>query len=260
MEGEKRSMNDNSVQSVVKACQLLDILAEAGRPLALYELAQRTGWAKSTIHGLLSGMRPNALIEQSPIDGKYRLGIRLFEYGNAVCSTRELISASERQLRHIVERCGESVTLSTLDRGEVLILDHLDSDSNFRIVTETGSRLPAYCTAQGKALLAYRSPSEYRRILEEKFTPYTPHTIQSREQMERELTQIREQGYAIENGEFRIGLRGVAAPISGAQGTAMYAIGVVGMFRRIESDEFAEAIALVTEAAKQIEQSLGYRA
>ena len=73
-----------TIHSVAKAIRLLDILTESGQPASLTELYQKTGWPKSTIHGLLSTMRESGLIEQMP-NGRYWLGIRLFEYGCAVC-------------------------------------------------------------------------------------------------------------------------------------------------------------------------------
>ena len=69
-----------TIHSVAKAIRLLDLLTAAGQPASLTELYQKTGWPKSTIHGLLSTMRESGLIEQTP-NGRYWLGIRLFEYG-----------------------------------------------------------------------------------------------------------------------------------------------------------------------------------
>lgn len=72
------------VHSIEKAIRLLDCFWEADSPLSLHELEQRTGWAKSTIHGLLATMLDSAVVEQNPTDGKYRLGYHLFELGSAV--------------------------------------------------------------------------------------------------------------------------------------------------------------------------------
>ena len=78
-----------TIHSVAKAIRLLDLLTAAGQPASLTELYQKTGWPKSTIHGLLSTMRESGLIEQTP-NGRYWLGIRLFEYGCAVSNSWDI--------------------------------------------------------------------------------------------------------------------------------------------------------------------------
>ena len=127
------------------------------------------------------------------------------------------------------------------------------------MVSEVGARLPVHCTSQGKLFLANSSPAECRRILTHtELKAYTPHTLTTPEQFAPELTRIREQGYAVENGEYKIGLRSVSAPIHDVTGEVRYAIGCVGMFRQIQSDEFLHAIRLVCAAADTISRAIGY--
>ena len=124
---------------------------------------------------------------------------------------------------------------------------------------EVGARLPVYCTSQGKLFLANSSPAECRRILTHtELKAFTPHTLTTPEQFVPELTRIREQGYAVENGEYKIGLRSVSAPIHDVTGEVRYAIGCVGMFRQVQSDEFLRAIRLVCAAAETISRAIGY--
>ena len=121
------------------------------------------------------------------------------------------------------------------------------------------SGLPVYCTSQGKLFLANSSPAECRRILTHtELKAFTPHTLTTPEQFVPELTRIREQGYAVENGEYKIGLRSVSAPIHDVTGEVRYAIGCVGMFRQVQSDEFLRAIRLVCAAAETISRAIGY--
>lgn len=248
------------VQSVCKAMDLLSCLAQARGPLTLGELSSRTGMPRATVHGLLAAMRPSAVVEQSPADGRYRLGIRLFEYGCAVSRGWNILEAAAGPMGWVAEETGETVSLAALDRGEVLILDRADAHSNFRVVSEKGSRLPIHCTSQGKLLLAYQPPAQQRQLLRQcDFTPYTPHSHTDAAALEAELAEIRLQGYAIENGELHIGLRSVAAPVFGVDGGVTYAICVVGMFRRINSPELEQAAKLLLEAAQRISFELGYR-
>ncbi len=247
------------VRSIAKACRLLDLLTEAKRPMSLSELTTATGWAKSTVYGLISSMRNCGLIEQDAQSGQYLLGVRLFEYGSAVQSMRNIISLAKEPMDRLVKATGESASLSMLDRGEALVLAHAEADSNFHIVSETGAHLPAFCTAQGKALLSQLPDAAVRRIFETQFQPFTPHSLSNADALLAELKTVRETGYAIENGEFRIGVRGVAAPIKDHTGAIRYAIGLIGMFRRIDSDEFRAATAEVQKTAAALSEALGYR-
>ncbi len=248
------------VQSVRKAMDLLACLAGAGAPLSLGELSRRTGMPKATVHGLLAAMRASAVVEQSGEDGKYRLGIRLFEYGCTVSRSWNVLEAAVDPMRHVAEETGESVSIAALDRGDVLILDSANARSNFRVVSERGARLPVHCTSQGKLLLAYLPPAQRRSLLREcDFAAYTPHSHTSSQALESEMEQILASGYAVENGELRIGLRSVSAPVFDVKGTAAYAVCVVGMFRRVDSPELEHATALVLEAARRISFDLGYR-
>lgn len=252
--------SSGQVQSVCKAMELLSCLAQAGGPLSLGELSRRTEIPKATAHGLLSSLLSCAVVEQSAEDGKYRLGVRLFEYGCAVSRGWNVLEAASGPMRRVAEETGESVSLAALDREDVLILDSADAHSNFRVVSEKGTRLPLHCTSQGKLLLAYLPESRRRSLLRTcGFAAYTPHGHTDAASLERELPEILARGYAIENGEYRIGLRSVSAPVFDVNGQAAYAVCVVGMFRRVNSPELERAAQLLLEAAKRISFDLGYR-
>ena len=124
------------VRSVCKAMDLLACLAQARGPLTLGELSRRTGIPKATVHGLLSAMRPSAVVEQSGEDGRYRLGVRLFEYGCVVSRGWNVLEAAAGPMRRVAEETGETVSIAALDREEVLVLDCADAHSDLRVVSE----------------------------------------------------------------------------------------------------------------------------
>lgn len=248
-----------TIRSLSKAIHLLDVLSELGQPATLTELYQRTGWPKSTIHGLLSTMRDAGLIEQTPA-GRYWLGIRLFEYGCAVSNAWDISAIARPHMQRICSELGESVFLSVFDRASVVTLAEEESHASLRVVSEVGARLPIHCTSQGKLFLAHVSQAESRRLLRRaELKAYTPHTLTDPEQFTAELARIREQGYAVENGEYKIGLRSCSAPIRDASGDVRYAIGCVGMFRQVYTDEFLRAIRLICEGAALISHAIGFR-
>ncbi|MEA4970632.1 MAG: IclR family transcriptional regulator [Candidatus Pelethousia sp.] len=252
-------MKQEQIQSINRAISLLECLVHEKRPLSLQELANRTGLAKSTAHRILSTLRDKDWIEQQQTDGRYCLGLRLFEYGCAVSNTWSIAAITKPYMRNIARETGESVCLSQMNKGEVIVLDFLESASTFHVVSRTGLKLPAHCTGQGKVELAYLPPARVRRIIKEQgMQIYTPNTIDNLELLERELATIREKGYAVDNSEFREGLCSVAAPIFDSCGNVNYSVAVVSIYGRIDSEKFLRAKEMVLSAAQDISRTLGY--
>ena len=249
----------NTIRSVAKAMELLQLLSDAGEAMTLTAISERAGLPKSTVFGLLTTMRDYDVITQHA-DGKYALGLRLFEYGCRASAFWNISSLARPYLEHLAEATGASAMLSTYENGHIVALDQAEGRDSLRIVSAPGARLPLHCTSQGKLFLANLSQAECRRLLSiSEFKPYTPHTLTTPEQLQPELQKIREQGYAVENGEFKVGLRSVSAPVRDATGEVRYAVGVVGMFRQVYSEDFLLATRLVCEAGNAISCAIGYR-
>ena len=246
------------VRSIHKAVHILELMAAAGQPMALRDLSRISGYPKSTLYGLISSLRELGLVEQSSLDGRYRLGMHLFELGCSVCSGLDVTAVGRPYLQSLAERTGETAFLATQDRSDTIILEQVETSNPLRVAMTIGSRMPLTATSQGKVFLAYHEPL-LRQALRGGLTAYTPHSIVDEGALLAECKTIRENGYAIENGEYRVGLRAVSAPIFGSTGEMQYTIGTVGMFRKIQSEEFTEATRLVTEAAKSISHTLGWR-
>ena len=245
-----------TIHSVEKAVRLLDLLTETGHPMALTELHRQLGWPKSTIHGLLTTMRAGGLIEQGN-DGRYWLGIRLFEYGSAVSNAWNIAALARPYMQEACRVLGESVFLSVLDRGAVVTLAEEESRDSLRVVSEVGARLPIHCTSQGKLFLANLTASETRHILRtNELTAFPPNTFTRAEQLLPELEQIRRQGYALENGEYKLGLRSVSVPVRDVSGRVAYAVGCVGL---LPQERLLPSVAALDAAAQNISRAIGYR-
>ena len=249
----------NIILSVAKAMELLQILSRAGRPLSLKELTDLCGYPKSTVFGLLTTMRLHDVVTQTP-EGKYTLGLRLFEYGRQVERSWDISRVARPYMAHLCRQTGASVMLSVCEGGSVITLDQVETRGGLRVVSDTGSRLPIYCTSQGKVFLAHMSRSGAEALLRgQSLTQFTPHTITDIPSLLREAEICRANGYAIENGEYKIGLRSISAPVRTVEGKVRYAVGVIGMFRSVHSDEFHSAVEQVRATAAMISAALGYQ-
>lgn len=247
----------STIHSLAKALELMDILTRNRAPMSLQELAGASGYPKSTIHTLLSTMRQYNYIEQRP-DGRYYLGTHLFECGCAVSGAWDISTAARPHLEALSAATQCTAVLSCLEHGSVIHIDQCADNGSIRIVQEIGSRLPLHATSQGKLMLSTLSQAEVVRLLSLAGMPaFTPHTITEIDALLPALQQIRAKHYAVENGEYKIGLRSIAAPVYDRDGHAHYALGVVGLFRRIDSEEFSAAVEQVLAAAKQLSADIG---
>lgn len=246
----------NEVKSVAKALRLVELLSDARQPLSLTELHQRTGWPRSTIFGLLSTMREFRVVSQWP-DGRYALGLRLFEFGCSAGSVWDISAVAKPYLQRLAARAGGSAVLSVCDGGHVMALDQAEGHGGLRVVVELGMELPLHATSQGKLFLSSMGQGAVHQLLEDRpLTLHTPHTLTDPAALYQELDRIRAQGYAVEDGEYKIGLRSVSAPVCRADGQMAYALTVVGMFRRVRSEEFQQVIAETVETARALSTAL----
>jgi len=251
-------MNSNhSVQSVAKAMKLLELLS--GGPMSLSAVSAASGWPKSTVHALLNTMRDWRVVEQSDVDGRYRLGRRRFELGAEVPRQWDVAGVAGAHLKRLADDIGEPVYLAVLDGDEAMVIEVADSGSHLRISADKGVRLPAYCTAAGKALLATLPEAVALSCLPKQASAYTPHTITDPARFLAELESARQSGIAVEDGEYRIGLRAAAAAVFDHEGRAVCSLCVAGMFRRASDSVFIAAQKLVAEGARRISAELGYR-
>ena len=247
------------VHSIEKSIQLLDCFWQVRRPLSLSELERMTGWAKSTIHGLLASMLDSAVIEQNATDGKYRLGYHLFELGSAVSQGWNVPEICKPHLQSIVDQLRESAYLARLSGDELILVDCEEPHTNFRVASEAGTRLPLHCTSQGKIILANRPASEVGALLRRKeLYAYTDATVTDAQALLQELPTLKRAGYAEERQEYRLGLQSVAAPIFDNRGDCSYAIGVICMVT-VSEERFVQMRTAVAAAAYAVSAELGWQ-
>lgn len=255
------AQSDGQVRSVAKALTIVDLLARHGREMSLAEIARELGLAKSTAHGLLATLREFRYVEQQTAEGKYRLGVRLFEIGNVVANSWDVRRIAAPYIERLVDQFEETVHLAILDQDRVLYIDKRDSRRSIRIVSQVGARLPAHCSGVGKALLAHLPISEVRRIVAARGLPsFTMNTITDPRRLEEELQRIRQQGYSVDNEEIMDGLRCVAAPVRDHMGRVCAGVSVSGPVARLTGERFDQAAVLITRTAAEISGGLGFRA
>ena len=244
------------VKSLDKAIDILDVLAAARSGLTLSELSEKCGYPKSTTHALASTMRDRGLLRQLP-DGSYALGMRLFEYGAAVSRGFDISALARPYLESLSALTGANSVISLLDGESAVSFDYAVSSSGVQILPEIGVRLPLHCTSQGKLMLAFMGTSRVRAYYKRRsMRQYTPHTISDMDTLLCQLHEIAQNGYAIEDGEYKVGLRSVSAPVFDSSGTLKYALTTIGFFRRVSAEDFVNAREMTVKQAKMLSAAL----
>ncbi|MEE9518661.1 MAG: IclR family transcriptional regulator, partial [bacterium] len=174
----KRERSRYVVQSVNNALDILENLAGPDDELGGTERANRQGLYKHNILRLLGTLEAKGYVEQNKLTGSYRLGLRIFELGQNFVAHLKLIQEARPILEKIVAACNESAYLALLQNGDVVYLDGVETTQAVRIAPRIGRRLKAYCTAVGKAQLAYQEPEKFEELYgDEPVHPYTETTI-----------------------------------------------------------------------------------
>ena len=257
-EREPRPKGPQRMRSLNSSLDVLEALGEAGTDLGVSELSRTMGVSKATVHMILANLCARGYAIKDPVTARYRLGLKPWELGMVAIDSLELPAIARPQLQRLSDRTGETSHLAVYSQGEALYLDKVVSLNPVQAYTRIGGRAPAYCVATGKALLAHQSPAEIERICELRLQRFTPLTITLASKLKQELAGIRSTGVAINRGEWRQEVVGVAAPIRDHRGDVVAAVGLSGPAYRF-SVERAIALGIdVSASADAISASLGH--
>lgn len=239
----------------------LDVLEEltAATDLGLSELTRRSGTSKAAAFRILSTLKARGYVEQDDRTKRYRAGPSLLAMGSGLVEGRDLTRSARPVLEGLRSACGETVNLGVLEDGHVRYLEVLESPRNLRAAGMTGQRDPLHCTSLGKAILAFLPRAEARRLLARtERRRITPHTIVSIAKILKDLDQIRERGYAIDDQETASGVRCVGAPILDLHRHPCAALSVSGPASRLDKDAMTRLGTQVGAAALEVAKRMGY--
>jgi IclR family KDG regulon transcriptional repressor len=252
-------VGDAVLTTVRNAARLLKEFRSREESIGVSELARRLGLGKSGVHRLLATLVSEGLLERDPPTGGYRLGIVMFELGEAVKVHLDLHAAAGPVLAQLREQTGESSQVGVLDGVEVVYVDRLESAHSLRLFTETGRRVPAHCTSSGKVLLAYCPEHEREALLARGPLPrLTPHTIVDPAALRDELAAVRARGWAEAVDEREIGVASLAAPVRDVHGDVVAAISIGAPVARFGAVPRRRHAGALVEAGEAISRRLGW--
>ena len=243
------------VAAVQRAVAVLDALAEDAPDLGTNEIARRTGINPSTVSRLLATLAEAGLVEHVAESGRYRLGLRLLELGNAVLGRLDVRAIARPHLAALVEETGESATLSAPGEHEAVTVDFVQSAASVQYVARLGRSSVAHATAVGKVYLASGGA-----LPDGPLPSFTTRTITDRTVLAAEIARVAERGFAQAVGEREDDLNAIAAPIRGSHGELVAILGAQGPAARFGPAEMQRAVGPLLRQAAALSAELGYRA
>jgi IclR family acetate operon transcriptional repressor len=242
------------IEAVERAITVLDAVAAAPGEIGTNELARRTGINASSVSRVLATLADARLVEVVPATGRYRLGLRLVQLGNAVLARLDVRELGRPGLEALVAATGETATLSLPGGGDAVTVDFVRSPATVQSVAQVGRPSIGHATAAGKVALAFGDgelPAPPLRA-------YTAHTITDPAELEREVELVRVQGWAQAIGEREEDLNAVAAPVLGAGGALEAVVGVQGPAGRFGPAAMRAARDAVIGEAARLSAALGW--
>ena len=237
---------------------LLEIFCEKNYSLGITEISNKILEGKSSVFKKIKILEELEYIEQDPDNKKYRLTTKLLELVNKSLTRYYERTNIAKFLKIITNRTGETTYFGLKNRKNRLIyVDRCQSDSLIAINTNIGDSPLPYCTAHGKALLAFLDIEDIEQVIKNGLIKFTKNTINDRQKLLEELRKIREQGYAIDDEEREIGFRCVAAPVFNSKKEVIGAIGISGIIQRLTDDKMEKNAAIIKDVAEKISINIG---
>lgn len=242
--------------TLLKGLRVLEHLANSREPRGVSELARVLELNKSNAHRTLQTLAAAGFVRTTG-GGAYECTLKLFELASAVLSRIDVRQVAEPFMRDLAERTQETIHLSLLDKAEVIYLHKIESPHPVRAYSSIGGRAPAYCVASGKALLAYQDGDALRH-LPDPLPAHTARTITTQALLRRELERVRVQGFAVNRGEWREAVCGLAAIVHDAVGRPVASIGISGPADRLQPAVLHRFSDVVVETARGLSRALGH--
>jgi IclR family KDG regulon transcriptional repressor len=252
------SAGSSYVPALRKGLGLLELLAEHGQ-MSLAQVERASGLNRTMAYRLLRVLDELGYVRHDPVRHRYELGSRLLGLGAITASRMDLAEIAWPLLERVRNETQETITLAVMTGNQVVYLGLLHGSPGTEQASRLAGRHAAHATASGKAILAFL-PEEPRQItiVSLDLYPITSNTIIDLEALERELSRSRERGYALENEEHTVGMRGVGVPVLDTRGYPVAALGLSGPIERFDLADAGETATRLWSASRELSRRVGH--
>jgi len=247
----------NQVKSAQRVADILDVIAGHPAGLSFSDLLDATHLPKSSLHELLTTLTEQRLVRFEPLTKQYTLGSRVWEWATTYADRLQIVPTAWPFLQTMRNTLNETVQLAVLDQGDVMYVAKVESSHPLQLVSHVGSRLPAYATGIGQAMLAGLSESDLRARYQDPLRTFTAATTGSIQALIEKLAQARQEGYAVDWGEYSPDVRCVARPILGIGNRVLAGVSVSMPQDRFDPAHKARVVDLLTQITADLSRICG---
>ncbi len=218
--------------SLARGLAVLTAFSDQRRTLTIAQISHKTGIPRAAVRRCLYTLKQ--LGYASSDANNYSLKPKVLTLGYSYLSSTPLAISAQPCLDHISRTLNESCSLAVLENDEVLYVARSSTSRIMSVALNVGSRLPAYCTSLGRAILSFLPEQDLSNYLEHvELRAFTPHTVVSEKKLREMLTSVRLAGYALIEEELEVGLRSIAVPVRGASGNVVAALNIGAQASRV---------------------------
>jgi DNA-binding IclR family transcriptional regulator len=247
--------------ALARGLDIVELFLTEDRPLSAPEIARRTGLPRTTVHELLGTLVARSYLVRDELGGHYRLGLRLFQLGNAYAERFDLVTAATGVARRVCAECNETVHVAVREGRNVVYIAKVDSTRAVRMVSAVGRTLPAHCTAVGKALLAGLSEAELAELYPEgaRLVAFTEHSITTVPRLRAEIRDTIDRGLSVDECESNPDVCCLGAAVRDHLDRVVAAMSISVPENRWTEANRAGWERLLVEGARELSKQLGQR-
>ncbi|WP_050769363.1 IclR family transcriptional regulator [Blastopirellula marina] len=247
------------VPSLVRALQILELIAGDPSALGVSEMAARLGIPKNSIFRIVTTLADYGYLNREPVLKLYSTSTKLLALGYAAVNESHLLEKALGPMRCLRDATQETVLLGVLSGGHGVVVEQLLSPQAVKVMVEIGHQFPLHTSAPGKVMVAHLPTAEMEEIVAQiDFMRYTNNTITDRTAYIQELERVREHGFAVDREEQVEGVNCIAAPIRNRRNEVIAAIWVTGPSARFKKASLETIRRVTIEQANVISGRIGW--
>ena len=252
------TMTRKPVRSVLRAAAVIEAIGAGAKGVTA--IAEKVGLSKGTVFDLLKTLEVVGFVRRTQEGESYQLGPVLLRLAASGLSQVDLVSVAAPHLQALADDTGEICHLGTRDGFSVIYLHRAKSQNLVRMLdlnSLVGARSPLHCTSMGKIALAYMTDEEFEDFLVIPLEAYTAKTICDPDALKAERLRVREQGFALNLGEFEEGVHSVAVPLRTMTGAVRHGINFAMPSVRMLKSSIPTLVEHLQRTAAAIEKDIG---
>ena len=258
--------NDNSMKqkklkttSIEKALKILLAFTPGNPEMGTVTLSQKLDFHPATVNRILKELTRNGFLHRNSLTRKFTLGPAIVNLGSTITKSlrSNLVIIAKPYIDDLRNTLRETTALEVLSGSSTVVAYVAEGPPPLPLAASIGDRLPM-AAAGAKAILAFSPPNISHKLLNEKIPHLTHKTITDPKKLQRQLEEIRRQGFSFDNEEIEVGINAIASPVFNHEGKPVAALVVAGPAQRITMNSESSIVTHLKDRASKISDQLFY--